>query len=95
MIGSEGKMMKKIIAVLLACVMAFSCVACGNGNEKNTENIENTESTENTESIVNSETQESEDITSESEMTQSPEKPTPQIDYVSIDGGGTGVVDLI
>lgn len=83
MLGFKGKTMKKIIALLLACVMAFSCVACGNGDSKNTENSEN---------VVNSETQGSEDTTSESEIT---EKPEPQIDYVSIDDGGTGVVDLI
>ena len=80
MLVGKDKRMKKIIALLLAGVLAFSCVACGNENEKNTENT------------ANSETQESEDITSESEQT---EKPAPQIDYVSIDDGGTGVVELI
>lgn len=39
-----------------------------------------------------SESQVSEDVSSESEQT---ETPVPQIDYVSIDDGGTGVVELI
>lgn len=69
--------MKRVIAVILAFVMMFSCVACGNGDAKNTEDA------------YNSETQGS---SSESETT---EKPVPQIDYVSIDDGGTGVVELI
>lgn len=75
--------MKKGIALLLACVMVFSCVACGNDEKPGTENSQNTEN------ASNSQTQESEEVSSESE------KPVPQIDYVSIDGGGTGVVELI
>lgn len=67
--------MKKIVAFLLAFVMAFSCVACGNNQNPST-----------------SESQASEDVSSESEQT---ETPVPQIDYVSIDDGGTGVVELI
>lgn len=67
--------MKKIVAFLLAFVMAFSCVACGNNQNPST-----------------SESQVSENVSSESEQT---ETPVPQIDYVSIDDGGTGVVELI
>lgn len=63
------------MAFLLAFVMAFSCVACGNNQNPST-----------------SESQASEDVSSESEQT---ETPVPQIDYVSIDDGGTGVVELI
>ena len=78
--------MKKFLAVLLVFVMTFSCVACGNEGGKNTENTEN------------SQAHGSENISSETEKTEGSEeseKPAPQIDYVSIDNGGTGVVDLI
>ena len=78
--------MKKFLAVLLALAMTFSCVACGNEGGKNTENTEN------------SQAHGSENISSETEKTEGSEeseKPAPQIDYVSIDNGGTGVVDLI
>lgn len=78
--------MKRILAVLLALVMMFSCVACGNEGGKNTEGKENTEL------VDNNETQNSEISSSETEES---EKPVPQIDYVSIDNGGTGVVELI
>lgn len=78
--------MKKFLAVLLALAMTFSCVACGNEGGKNTENTEN------------SQAHGSENISSETEKTEGSEeseKPAPQIDYVSIDNGGTGVVELI
>ena len=69
--------MKKIMAFFLALVMAFTCVACGNGQKTNTENVS---------------TGESQCSEEESESTQTPVQ---QIDYVSIDGGGTGAVELI
>lgn len=78
--------MKKFLAVLLVLVMTFSCVACGNEGGKDTENTEN------------SQAQGSENLSTESEKlegSEESEKPAPQIDYVSIDNGGTGVVELI
>lgn len=78
--------MKKIIAVLLALVMTFSCVACGNEGGKDTEITENSQALGS--EIISSESE-------KTEGTEESEKPAPQIDYVSIDNGGTGVVELI
>ena len=80
--------MKRIVALLLVFVMMFSCVSCGNGNNQNTENTGKVESSE----IQDSEKPNNENTSDESEET---EKPAPQIEYVRIDNGGTGVVELI
>lgn len=73
--------MKKAIAFFLALTMVLSLASCGNGGNKDSQSANN-----------NSET--------ESQNTTEPEATTetevePQIDYVSIDGGGTGTVELI
>ena len=75
--------MKKKIALLLAVIMTFSLISCGNNGGTNTESqSENDTSSE----VAEGDT--------ETEGATETEK-TPQIDYVSIDGGKTGTVELI
>lgn len=77
--------MKRKIALLLTLVMVISGVACGNhSSNKNSENA--------TDDSTN--TQESSEVGKTTE-TESETEQVPQIDYVSIDNGGTGVVEQI
>ncbi len=81
--------MKRKIALLLTLVMVFSGVACGkNGDNKNSENATD----ESTVSEIGSEVVQSTETEHE---TESETETVPQVDYVSIDNGGTGTVELI
>ncbi len=86
--------MKRKIALFLALVMVISSTACGRGQGDNSEDISTSQSETLTENLTEGNTTGTQG-TENVESSQGTEKPEPQIDYVSIDGGGTGTVELI